>query len=639
MNQKPHTSMASPPAGGTAAAPDGPARGGSAAAPDGPAPGSGPSSGKDPDRTALRSRMVGGLRAEDAGTVHHLAGWVHRRRDLGGLLFVDLRDRSGLVQASFGPDWTEAESLEKARRLGAEDVVRLEGEVALRPEEARNPELPTGDVEFRVLRMDLLNPAQTPAIPVHRGPEDELPAEELRLRHRHLDLRRRELQENLLLRHRLVLAVRNYFHRLGFLEVETPILTKPTPEGARDYLVPSRVHPGEFYALPQSPQIYKQILMAAGFDRYLQIARCFRDEDLRADRQPEFTQIDLEAAFVGPEDVLGWIEGLMVELAGVAGIEAAPPFLRLSWKEAMDRFGSDRPDLRWELEITDWTELLRTADSNILRGAVEAGGKIRGFRLRGGASLSRREVEGIEAAAKAAGAPGLFWAKRAAAGEGGSGPLSRWLGEAHWAGLGAMEGDLFLLAAGPDRVTSPALSAVRAAAIQALGIPRTRDHAWLWVLDFPLLEEEDGRIWANHHPFVLPHPEDAERLDADPLAVRGLAYDLVYNGSELGSGSIRIHDAEMQRKVLRILGMADDEIDRRFGFLLEALSSGAPPHGGIALGVDRIVKDFLGTKSLRDVIAFPKTTAARALFENAPTPVREADLADLHLAVVRRPSD
>jgi aspartyl-tRNA synthetase len=587
-------------------------------------------------RTALRSSMVGGLRAADAGQAHQLTGWVHRRRDLGGLLFVDLRDRSGIIQASFGPDWTESESMDRAHRLGAEDVVRLEGEIALRPEDARNPELATGDVEFRVTRMELLNRAETPAIPVHRGPEDELPAEELRLRHRHLDLRRNELQDNLLLRHRLVLAVRNYFDGLGFVEVETPILTKPTPEGARDYLVPSRVHPGEFYALPQSPQIYKQILMTAGFDRYLQIARCFRDEDLRADRQPEFTQIDLEAAFVGVEDILGWIEGLMVEMTRVAGIEASPPFQRLTWRDAMRRYGSDRPDLRWELEITDWTELLRTADSTLLKGAVESGGKIRGFRLRGGASLSRREVEGIEAAAKAAGAPGLLWAKRAGVGEGGSGPLSRWLEEAHWAGMGAMEGDLFLVAAGPDRMTSPALSAVRTAAIEALQIPRVRDHAWLWVMDFPLLEEEDGVVWANHHPFVLPHPEDVERLDEDPLSVRGLAYDLVYNGSELGSGSLRIHDPALQRKVLRILGLEDAEIDRKFGFLLEALASGAPPHGGIALGMDRIVKDFLGAKSLRDVVAFPKTTAARALFEQAPSPVQAKDLADLHLSVVRR---
>jgi aspartyl-tRNA synthetase len=573
--------------------------------------------------------MVGGLMAQDAGTQVALTGWVHRRRDLGGLLFVDLRDRSGVVQVSVGPDWTGEDSMEVAHGLGAEDVVRIQGEVRLRPPEARNPDLATGAVEVQARTVELLNDADTPAIPVYRGPDEELPAEELRLRHRHLDLRRTFLQENLLLRHRLILAARNYFDRLGFLEVETPILTKPTPEGARDYLVPSRVHPGEFYALPQSPQIYKQILMAAGYDRYFQIARCFRDEDLRADRQPEFTQIDLEASFVEAEDILRWVEGLMAELAGVAGVEAAPPFPRMAWGEAMDRYGSDRPDLRWDLEISDWTEVLGTADSRILSGAVAEGGRIRGLRLERGTRLSRRELEEVEGAARSAGAPGLLWAKRTE--DGGSGPLSRWLEEGHWDVLGARPGDLLLVAAGPDSLTSAALSATRGAVIRALDLPRVRDHAWLWVLDFPLFDEEDGALWANHHPFVLPHPGDVGALEGDPLSVRGVAYDLVYNGSELGSGSLRIHEAALQRRVLELLGLPGEEIDRKFGFLLEALASGAPPHGGIALGMDRIVKDFLGAPSLRDVIAFPKTTAARALYEGAPAPVPARDLADLHL--------
>jgi aspartyl-tRNA synthetase len=590
-----------------------------------------------PESTALRTRMAGSLRIDRVGQVDTLTGWVHRRRDLGGVLFVDLRDRSGIVQVSFDPAWTDEETLERGRRLGAEDVVQVEGVIERRPGDARNPDMVTGDVELRVRRLEVLNRARTPEIPVYRSPEEELPSEAQRLRFRNLDLRRPELQRNLVLRHELVLAVRNYLSAMGFVEVETPILTKPTPEGARDYLVPSRVHPGEFFALPQSPQIYKQLLMTAGFDRYFQIARCFRDEDLRADRQPEFTQIDLEASFVGVEDIVEWIEGLAVELARVAGIEAEPPFQRMTWAEAMDRYGSDRPDLRWELAIEDWSALLGTADSTLLRGALDAGGRIRGLRVPGGGSLSRREIEAIEEAAKATGAPGLLWARRTA--EGGSGPLSRWLEAAHWEGLGTAEGDLLLAAAGADRVTSPALAAARAAIIEALAIPKAREHAWAWVLDFPLLEEEGGRVWANHHPFVLPHPEDMDRLDTDPLSVRGLAYDLVYNGSELGSGSLRIHDAELQRRVLRILGLSDDEIDRKFGFLIEALGSGAPPHGGIALGMDRIVKDFLGVKSLRDVIAFPKTTAARALFEGAPTPVSDDDLADLHLRVRRKASE
>ncbi len=584
--------------------------------------------------TSLRTREIGGIRDEHAGSRLTLTGWVHRRRDLGGLFFVDLRDRSGIVQVSFGPDTIDAEGLEIVRDLGAEDVIRVEGEVTLRPPEARNPEMATGQVEIRADRVELLNAARTPAIPVFRGPEDELPSEELRLRHRHLDLRREELQSNLRLRHRLILAVRNYFDRLGFVEVETPILTKPTPEGARDYLVPSRVHPGEFYALPQSPQIYKQVLMAAGFDRYLQIARCFRDEDLRADRQPEFTQIDLEASFVEADDLLLWIEGLMERLAEIAGIEAHPPFQRMSWAESMDRFGSDRPDLRWSLELSDWSELMGSADSNILRGAVDGGGRIRGLRVEGGAELSRRQIEEIEGAVKAAGAPGLLLAKRTDGG--GSGPLSRWLEEEHFEGTGAAEGDLLLVAAGDDRITSPALAAARGAVIRALELPKEREHAWLWVMDFPLFEEDDGELYANHHPFVLPHPDDAHRLADDPLSVRGIAYDLVYNGSELGSGSLRIHDAELQRTVLRTLGLSDDDVDRKFGFLLEALRSGAPPHGGIALGMDRIVKDFLGVASLRDVIAFPKTTAARALFEEAPTPRSDEELRELHLRAIRK---
>jgi len=584
--------------------------------------------------TALRSRMVGGLRDGDAGSRLRLTGWVHRRRDLGGLIFVDLRDRSGLLQLSLGPDWTSPDSLEVAKRLGAEDVVAVEGTVHLRPEGSRNPELPTGGVEFRGESLERLNRAATPVIPVARGVGEELPAEELRLRHRHLDLRRPELQRNLVLRHNLILATRNFCHRNGFLEVETPILTKPTPEGARDYLVPSRVHPGEFFALPQSPQIYKQILMTAGFDRYMQIARCFRDEDLRADRQPEFTQIDLEASFIQPEDIFRWMEGLMAELGAVAGVEVETPFPRFTWREAMDRYGSDRPDLRYALEISDWTGALGAVESPILKGGVEAGGRIRGLLLVGGARLSRREVEALEGTAKAAGAPGLLWVKRSP--EGLSGPLSRFLTPEMASTLGLSPGDLALVAVGPDRITSPALSAVRGAAIRALELPKVREEAWAWVLDFPLFEvDEDGSLAPGHHPFVLPHPDDLPLLEGDPGAVRGLAYDLVYNGSELGSGSLRIHDASLQRRVLELLGLEEGEIRRKFGFLLEALESGAPPHGGIALGMDRIVKEFTGAGSLRDVIAFPKTTAARALFEGAPTPVGEAELRELHL----RPGD
>jgi aspartyl-tRNA synthetase len=581
--------------------------------------------------TSLRSRMAGTLRPEDVGTSQRVVGWVHRRRDLGGLYFVDLRDRSGLLQLSFGPDWSDASTLAAVRELGPETVIAAEGRVELRPEP--NPELPTGQVEVRVAKLAILNRAVTPAISVYRAPEEEPPSEELRLKHRMLDLRRPELQRTLELRHRLVFEARAYMNGQGFLEIETPILTKPTPEGARDYIVPSRVHPGEFYALPQSPQLYKQILMVAGFDRYFQIARCFRDEDLRADRQPEFTQIDVEASFITPEDVFGWMEGLMAALGRVGGVECTPPFPRMTWRDAMERYGSDRPDLRWTLEIHDWTETLSAADSPILRSAVEAGGRVRGLLLQGGAKLSRKEIEAVEAAAKAVGAPGLLWLKRGS--EGLSGPMARFVNEAGADALGLALGDLALAAAGPDRITSPALSAARTAVIGALGLPQARAQAWLWVLDFPLFEEADGGLAPGHHPFVLPHPEDVQLLDSEPIRARGQAYDLVYNGAELGSGSIRIHDAALQERVFGLLGIGEAEMQLKFGHLLQALRAGAPPHGGIALGMDRIVKMFTNAPSLRDVVAFPKTTAARALFEGAPSPIRSEELKELGLRLAR----
>jgi aspartyl-tRNA synthetase len=574
--------------------------------------------------------MVGRLTAADAGTHVRLAGWVHRRRDLGGVFFVDLRDRSGLLQVSVGPDWTEPESLALTRELGAEEVIEVEGEITLRPREALNPEMPTGEVELKAARVHLLNGATTPPIPVFRNPEEELPSEDLRLRYRVLDLRRPEMQENLRLRHELVLEVRNYMSGMGFLEVETPILTNPTPERARDFLLPSRNHPGEFFALPQSPQLYKQLLMTAGLDRYFQIARCFRDEDLRADRQPEFTQIDIEASFIQPEDIFRWMEGLMASLGAVAGVEVPTPFQRMPYAGALEDYGTDRPDLRYSLRIQDWTSLLGELDFQVVRGAVEAGGRIRGIRLEGGAALSRKQIEELEARAKKAGAPGLLWVKRGE--DGASGPLSRFTQSSHLEEMGLVTGDLALVAAGPDRVTSPALDAVRVPALKALGQPPERGSAWMWVTDFPIFEvEEDGTLAAAHHPFVHPHPDDVDTLEANPRGARGQAYDLVYNGVEFGSGSIRNHRPEIQRVILRHLGLSDQDIDWKFGFLLEALTTGAPPHGGIALGMDRIVKEFVGAPSLRDVIAFPKTTTARALFEGAATHLSDEELAELHL--------
>ncbi len=580
----------------------------------------------------MRSVGAGRVTLEKAGQEVRIAGWVHRRRDLGGLAFLDVRDRSGILQVSVGSGWSSEEAIRVARDLGAEDVVGIRGVVTPRPQEARNPDMGTGDVEVRATELQLLNRAHPPAIPVYRPPGEALPSEELRLRHRVLDLRRPGLQSRLALRHRLLLAARNYFDALGFIEVETPVLTRPTPEGARDFLVPSRVRPGEFFALPQSPQIYKQLLMAAGLDRYVQIARCFRDEDLRADRQPEFTQIDVEASFVEPQDIYEWCEGLMCALASVAGVAASAPFPRLTWAQAMERYGSDSPDLRYDLEIGDVTAILAALESRILRGAVAAGGRVRGIRVPGGARLSRKEIGAIEGAAKAVGAPGLLWAKIREGGA--SGPLGRFFREGTGDRLGLAPGDLFLAAAGPDADTSPALSAARGASAQAMDLPRPGAHSWLWVTDFPVFESgEDGKLAANHHPFVQPHPDDVYLLDSDPLAVRGLAYDLVYNGTELGSGSIRIHDADLQVRILKMLGLEPGEITAKFGFLLEALRSGAPPHGGIAFGADRIVARFAGGRSLRDVIAFPKTTAARALFEGAPASVPEAELSAVGMSL------
>ncbi|HUP53570.1 MAG TPA: aspartate--tRNA ligase [Longimicrobiales bacterium] len=582
------------------------------------------------ERTALRDRMVGGLRSQDEDTGIRLTGWVHRRRDLGGLVFVDLRDRSGLVQVSFGPDWTAPESLALAHELGHEDVIFVEGTVTARPQSARNADMATGEVELRAATLRRLASAVTPAIPVYRSADDELPAEELRLQHRVLDLRRGELQRNLTLRHALVLAARNYFDGLGFLEIETPMLTKATPEGARDYVVPSRVHKGEFYALPQSPQLYKQVLMIAGFDRYFQIARCFRDEDLRADRQPEFTQIDIEASFIAPEDIYKLTEGLIAALFRVAGLAVPDRFDRMTYADAMESYGTDRPDLRYELKIFDATEIVRGADFGITKSAIEAGGRVRGLRIPGGASFSRKQVDELEAIAKSAGVAGLLRTKRVSGAL--DGPLAKHLPAGAADRLAIEEGDLCLLAAAPDATANPALDRVRQEVAIRLGLGNGA-NAFVWVTDFPLFTRDaaTGALGSVHHPFTSPHPDDLAKVESAPGDVRALAYDLVLNGTELGGGSMRISDPRIQSRVFTALGISEADAQTRFGFLLEALRSGAPPHGGIAFGFDRIAMMLAGAQSLRDVIAFPKTTAARALFEGAPSPVSDEDLQDLHI--------
>ena len=583
--------------------------------------------------TSLRSDSGGLLTRADVGRNVRVGGWVHRRRDLGGLVFLDLRDRHGLVQLSFDPKFTAPDVIARAAQCGVETVVLATGTVALRPDPAKDAAMRSREVEIQVSGLDVSGAAITPAIPVARKEGEELPAEELRLKHRVLDLRRPELQANLVLRHRLLQRARRTLSELGFLEIETPVLTKPTPEGARDYLVPSRVHRGEFYALPQSPQIYKQLLMVAGFDRYFQIARCFRDEDLRADRQPEFTQIDLEASFVTQEDVLQVVEAVLVALWEEAGHRIEVPFTRLTWADAMERYGSDKPDLRYGYGIEDLTRNLSEDAAPFLREVVHEGGRVRGMRVPGGTVLSRKDLDTLAARVKEAGAGGLFWARRVESGWEGGGVKA--LGANFFAGLEAEVGTLLLAVAGRDHLTNPALHAVRAGLIRRLAPAPLAAHAFLWVVDFPLFEPDPvtGAATFVHHPFTAPHREDVPYLESDPGRCRALHYDAVYNGVELGSGSIRITDPAVQRSIFTLLGLSADESQRRFGFLLDALATGAPPHGGFAIGFDRTVMLLAGASSLRDVIAFPKTTAARALFEGAPSPVDDAELEVLHLMV------
>lgn len=582
-------------------------------------------------RTTLRSHQSGSLTADNSGEHVSLAGWVHRSRNLGGIVFLDLRDRAGIVQVSFDPKWTPPEVIAAAAAVGQESVVRIEGTVARRPADMRNAEMKSGEIEVQGTALSVLGPALTPAIPVARGKGEKLAAEDLRLRHRHLDLRRPELQQNILLRHRLQQSTRRFLDDRGYLEIETPILTKPTPEGARDYLVPSRVHAGEFYALPQSPQLYKQLLMIAGFDRYFQIARCFRDEDLRADRQPEFTQIDIEASFVTPEDIMSLTEGLLGVLFADAGITIPSSFRRMQYSDAMERYGCDRPDLRYGLEIVDVSEAFRGADFGITRSALDAGGRVRGIKVPGGGAFSRKQVDEIEQIAKSAGASGLLRLKKSNGGH--EGPVAKFVDGTAAAKLDLADGDLLLMVAGQDEVSHPALDRVRQDVARRLNLVAEGTAAMLWVTDFPLfgVDTETGGLAAVHHPFTAPHPDDVHLIDTEPQKVRALAYDVIMNGTELGGGSIRIHDMAMQERILGKLGIDAADARDRFGFLLEGLSAGAPPHGGIALGFDRIAMLLAGAQSLRDVIAFPKTTAARALFEGAPTPVNEHDLHALHL--------
>jgi aspartyl-tRNA synthetase len=531
---------------------------------------------------------------------------------------------------SFDPKATPADVIERAGKLGLETVITVEGEVMARPPEMRNAEMETGEIEVRASDFRIVGPADTPAIPVARGRGEKLPAEELRLKHRNLDLRRSDLQKNLILRHKLQQTTRRFLDERGYLEIETPILSKPAPSGARDYVVPSRVHPGAFYALPQSPQVYKQLLMISGFDRYFQIARCFRDEDLRADRQPEFTQIDIEASFIKPEDIYSLTEGLLAALWKDANLDIPAQFERMRYADAMERFGIDRPDTRYGLELFDASDAFRGTEFGVTNAVLAAGGRVRGIRIPGGAALSRKQVDELEVIAKSGGAGGLIRLKRGATGL--EGPAAKFLNESSAQKLAIGEGELALLVAGDDRVSNPSLDRVRQDVAQRLSLVPENKRSFLWVTDFPLFgREQDGTLSSVHHPFTSPHPDDLELLDTAPEKVRALAYDVVLNGLELGGGSIRINDPSLQRKVLGLLGINAQDAQLRFGFLLDALSAGAPPHGGIAFGFDRLAMVLAGATSLRDVIAFPKTTSATALFEDAPSAIPPEDLRDLHL--------
>ncbi len=568
-----------------------------------------------------------------------VCGWVDTYRDHSGVLFVDLRDRYGKTQVVFAPE-AGGELLAAAKLLRGEDVVAVTGTVAGRPEGTVNPKLPTGAIEVRAGQLAVLNKSRTP--PFHPTSKD-LPGEDIRLKHRYLDLRRPAMQQTLLLRHRIVKVMRDYFDELGFLDVETPMLGRSTPEGARDYLVPSRVQPGTFYALPQSPQLYKQILMIAGYDRYVQIARCFRDEDLRADRQPEFTQLDLEMSFVEADDVMGVIDGLMARLAKeFLGREIALPLPRMTYDEAMERFGHDAPDLRFGMEIVDLTDLAREANFQVFRNAAEGGGRVRGINAKGAADRYSRKLidELTRFVCEDFGARGLAWFKVGAEGKLAS-PIAKNFSDDSLARIaGRMEaepGDLLLMVADRFDVTCKALHALRKRLAAELKLYEPGVMHFSWVVEFPMFERDDetGGWAAMHHPFTAPRPQDAERLGTAPQQCRAQAYDLVINGVEAGGGTIRIHDSTLQSQVFGLLGIDETTARDRFGFLLDALQYGAPPHGGIALGLDRVVTLFGGGESIRDVIAFPKTQRATDMMTGAPGPVDPRQLKELGLSVPR----
>jgi aspartyl-tRNA synthetase len=577
-----------------------------------------------------RTHTCGALRPSDVGANVVLLGWVHRVRDLGGLLFIDVRDRAGVTQAVFDKD--DETLMAKGKRLRSEFVIGVEGVVRRRSADTVNPKLETGDVEVLVKKLTLLNEAKTPPFPI----ADDTPvSEDVRLKYRYLDLRRTRLAGNMVLRHRVTAAIRRYFDAQGFLEVETPILANSTPEGARDYLVPSRVHPGEFFALPQSPQLFKQILMVAGIDRYVQICKCFRDEDLRADRQPEFTQVDVEMSFARPESIFNLIEPLMHDVFAVVGKTVTTPFIRMPYAEAIATYGSDKPDLRCGMPIQDVRELFRESSFKVFKDIVGGGGTVRAFVVANATSYSRSAVDGIVTAEKAQGRH-LLWVRRAEDGTITS-SFPKAVGEEALRGLldtiGAGNGQLAFVVAGEPDATSKTLGALRLTLAKRDNLLDPEKFEFLWVVDFPLLEwdEEEKRYGAMHHPFTSPLDDDVPLLDTEPGKARAKAYDLVLNGSEIGGGSTRIHDPAVQGRMFDLLNISAEEQKLRFGFFLEALEYGTPPHGGIALGLDRLCAILSNENSIREVIAFPKTAAAVDLMTSAPSTVSPRQLRELHL--------
>jgi aspartyl-tRNA synthetase len=585
----------------------------------------------------MNRTYAGTLDKSHAGTTTEIAGWVQKQRDFGDLVFIDIRDRSGIVQVVVDRSkGASDELLASAKELRSEYVVRIAGEVRERAESTKNPKMPTGEVEVVATSIELLSRADTPPFPID---DEVVAAEDLRLKYRYLDLRRPGLTRNLILRDRVAHGVRDYMHRQGFLEIETPILTKSTPEGARDYLVPSRVSKGTFYALPQSPQIFKQLLMVSGLDRYYQIARCFRDEDLRRDRQPEFTQVDIEASFIDEEFVFTLIEGMFAEVFPLAGIPITTPFPRMRWQEAMDRFGIDRPDTRFGMELQDVTEWVREVEAPFLRDAMQGGALAKAIIVPDGAAFSRKQLDDLTEYAKSLGASGLMWVK--------FDPqfntsLKKFARPDSFEALGrlinAPANSMALLVVGKETLVWDVLGQLRLRIAKQQNLIPSDRWDFLWVVDFPLFEwdEESGRFFARHHPFTSPRLEDVDKIETDPGATLARAYDVVMNGLEIGGGSIRINTPELQSRMFRALGISDDDARERFGFLLDAFRYGAPPHGGVALGFDRMVMLMARADSLREVIAFPKTARAQDLLSEAPSKVDEKQLEELGISLRRQ---